>query len=293
MQFSSMTGFGKAQANYEGKIIHVEIKSLNSKQADIFTKIPIYYKEKEIELRNYISKSLNRGKIDFIITVETPPNDKSSRINEDLFKTYFWQIEALNKKLNKSVSNDSIFQAIMRMPDIFTQESEVIHQLEWDALFSATEQAVESLLIFRKQEGAALSEDIFRRIKKIEALNLKVEDYEKDRLESIKARISKNLNEFFDTDKLDKNRFEQELVYYIEKLDVTEEKIRLANHCKYFIEEATTEEAIGKKLIFLVQEMGREINTLGSKANHSEMQKIVVEMKDELEKIKEQMMNVL
>ncbi len=293
MQYSSMTGFGKTQIQFENKKISVEIKSLNSKQADIFTKLPSMYKEKEIAVRNIISKKLERGKIDILVSVENLQEYKPSRLNKELFKSYYHEIKNINSELGIEVSDDSIFLALTRMPDISMQETEQISDLEWDSLYKAVEKACDNLIEFRKQEGTALGEDIINRISLIDNKIAEIELYESQRLETIKSRISSNLNEFFDTDKIDSNRFEQELLYYIERLDITEEKIRLHNHCQYFIAESKTSEAIGKKLSFLVQEMGREINTLGSKANHAEMQKIVVQMKDELEKIKEQIMNVL
>jgi len=293
MQYSSMTGFGKTQIQFENKKISVEIKSLNSKQADIFTKLPSMYKEKEIAVRNIISKKLERGKIDILVSVENLQEYKPSRLNKELFKSYYHEIKNINSELGIEVSDDSIFLALTRMPDISMQETEQISDLEWDSLYKAVEKACDNLIEFRKQEGTALGEDIINRISLIDNKIAEIELYESQRLETIKSRISSNLNEFFDTDKIDSNRFEQELLYYIERLDITEEKIRLHNHCQYFITESKTSEAIGKKLSFLVQEMGREINTLGSKANHAEMQKIVVQMKDELEKIKEQIMNVL
>jgi len=293
MQYSSMTGFGKAQAQLENKKISVEIKSLNSKQADIFTKLPSMYKEKEIALRNIISKKLERGKIDLLISVESLQEQKHNRINKELFKSYYHELKSINAELGIEVSDDTIFLALTRIPEISLQETEQISEHEWNTLYEVVEKACENLIVFRKQEGAAIGEDIINRISLIDKKIAEIELYEGQRLETIKNRISGNLHEFFDSDKIDSNRFEQELLYYIEKLDITEEKIRLHNHCEYFIAESKTSESIGKKLSFLVQEMGREINTLGSKANHAEMQKIVIQMKDELEKIKEQIMNVL
>ncbi len=288
-----MTGFGKTQIFYENKVIHLEIKSLNSKQLDIFIKMPNVYKEKDIAIRNIITKKLERGKIDLVINVENSSGILNNRINPEILKNYFFELKNLKVKLEINITDDSIFQAVMRLPELTQSDAEQISDTEWIALFEGVEQACENLIEFRKQEGAALSEDIIQRIELIKSKIKDIEVFELQRIETIKNRISRNLNEFFDTDKLDNNRFEQELIFYLERLDITEEKIRLSNHCDYFLEISKNDLVVGKKLSFVVQEMGREINTLGSKANHSEMQKIVVEMKDELEKIKEQIMNIL
>jgi uncharacterized protein (TIGR00255 family) len=255
--------------------------------------MPNVYKEKDIAIRNIITKKLERGKIDLVINVENSSGILNNRINPEILKNYFFELKNLKEKLEINITDDSIFQAVMRLPELTQSDAEQISDTEWIALFEGVEQACENLIEFRKQEGAALSEDIIQRIELIKSKIKDIEVFELQRIETIKNRISRNLNEFFDTDKLDNNRFEQELIFYLERLDITEEKIRLSNHCDYFLEISKNDLVVGKKLSFVVQEMGREINTLGSKANHSEMQKIVVEMKDELEKIKEQIMNIL
>lgn len=287
-----MTGFGKASQEIDAKKISIEIKSLNSKQLDVFSRIPGFYKEKEIEVRNLISKKLSRGKVEFNMYAEVSGTESNSIINADIVKSYYKQLASISKEL--SINEEAnLLSVIMRLPDTLKTEREELNEEEWKQVLSCIEKAIDELILFRKQEGKVLEKDIIERIKKISALLTQVESYEQQRLEKIKERLRNNLKELVEKDTLDENRFEQELIFYLEKLDITEEKVRLKNHCDYFIETASSDEPMGKKLGFISQEIGREINTLGSKANNSDMQKIVVLMKDELEKIKEQLLNVL
>lgn len=287
----SMTGYGKAVAELPNKKVHVEIKSLNSKALDLTMRVAPIYREKEIELRNEIAKYLERGKVDFILWVEKNVSEGNS-INTAVFEGYYRQINALSEQLSIALPADW-FQTILRMPDVMsTTEVEELSDDEWEAVHNAVVQAIEALVAFRKQEGQALYRKFSEKIENIGNLLSTVEPYEKERVEKIRQRIVETLEKIIGVD-YDKNRLEQELIYYIEKLDINEEKQRLSNHLQYFMK--TMEEGVGqgKKLGFIAQEMGREINTLGSKSNHAEMQKIVVHMKDELEQIKEQVLNVM
>jgi uncharacterized protein (TIGR00255 family) len=290
----SMTGFGKAEVLVNEKKIIVEIKSLNSKQLDISSfKMPYSYKEKELEIRNILAQSIQRGKVDFYVTIEKEEVDSAPTINKDVFQSYVNQITRISTELKMPMQNEPLVQTILRLPDIFNSQSEVVPADEWVALIKGVELALEHFNNFRLQEGKITENDLVAKLNLISELLLQVEPFEAERLETVRTRIKENLEKLGNEITIDKNRFEQELVYYAEKFDINEEKVRLANHCKYFIETLNETEAVGRKLGFIAQEMGREINTLGSKANHTEIQKIVVRMKDELEKIKEQLLNVL
>ena len=290
---TSMTGFGKATLELENKKVSIEIKSLNSKQLDIFTRIPNLYKEKDLVLRNDIKKQLERGKVELSIFIESVGAEKETKINQPIVEAYYRQLQDLSEKLNISIDNEPLLNTIIKLPDTLKVEHQALDENEWELIHKGAKEAINELNKFRSQEGTALEEDIFSRIHNIENLLLQVPQFEEDRIKTIKTRINDNLNEFVEKQHVDQNRFEQEMIYYLEKFDITEEKVRLANHCKYFIETAQTDVAIGKKLGFIAQEIGREINTLGSKANNTDLQKIVIQMKDELEKIKEQLLNVL
>lgn len=289
----SMTGYGKATAELPDKKINVEIKSLNSKAMDLSARIAPAYREKEIEIRNEISRTLERGKVDFSLWVEKKESvENATPINQVLVEGYYNQIKEMAAKLNIPVPSDW-FQTLLRMPDVLTKtETQELTEEEWNATHIAVQEAINHLVDFRKQEGAALEQKFREKIANISRLLEAVEPYEKERVEKIKERITDALEKTISVD-YDKNRLEQELIYYIEKLDVNEEKQRLGNHLKYFISTLESGNGQGKKLGFIAQEMGREINTLGSKSNHAEMQKIVVQMKDELEQIKEQVLNVM
>ena len=287
----SMTGYGKAAVELPHKKLTIEIKSLNSKQFDLFTRIPMIYREKEIGLRNWLSKELERGKIDLSFTVEHISKDVSATIDHTLLKQYHQEITALSHELNISLPKDW-FQTLLRLPDVMKQDAEELNEEEWSIIEKTIQKAVNELIGFRVQEGEMLRNLLEEKIENIRQLLQEIEPYESERIEKVKSRIHDGLatleNKEYDT-----NRFEQEMIYYIEKLDVNEEKSRLTNHLDYFIETLDEKKSQGKKLGFIAQEMGREINTLGSKSNHSDMQRIVVRMKDELEQIKEQILNVL
>ena len=286
-----MTGFGKVTAELPSKKVTVEIKALNSKQLDLSTRIPSIYKDKEMELRSLLLQSLERGKVEFNIFIEYIGKDTPTQINLAAVENYYNQIKEIAEKLNISVPNDW-FQTLLRMPDAIKSETVEPDESEWEVVLETVKDAIKHLSDFRIQEGAMLQKLFEQKIANIATLLKEVEKYEGERIEKIKARIMDNLQKIAEKD-YDKNRFEQEMIYYIEKLDVNEEKQRLTNHLKYFISTLESGNGQGKKLGFIAQEMGREINTLGSKSNHAEMQKIVVQMKDELEQIKEQVLNVM
>jgi len=293
----SMTGYGKSVANFNGKKIHVEIKSLNSKALDLSTRIAPLYREKEIEIRNFIATELERGKVDFILWVEKDETQSATPINTALVLDYYKQIKELSATLNLDMSGlqtaNEWMKTLLRMPEVLTRtETEELTGDEWTVVFNAVKEAVANLVEFRKQEGTALAKKFQEKINNISALLASIEPFEKERTEKIRQRIVANLTQFIGID-YDNNRLEQEMIYYIEKLDISEEKQRLTNHIKYFAETMETGHGQGKKLGFIAQEMGREINTTGSKSNQAEMQNIVVKMKDELEQIKEQVLNVL
>ena len=287
-----MTGFGKAECELKDRKITIEIKSLNSKNLDIYTKIPGLYREKELEIRNRISKKLHRGKVEFILYYEITDDQKAVEINANVVKSYFNQLKDIAIDLGIETTEQTL-QTTLRLPDTLNTEHDEIDQDEWEKIEVAIEQAMEQLDDFRKQEGEFLQKDIEHRIKKIDGFKDEITPFEKARTEKIRTKLLESINNLNMDQEVDKNRFEQELIYYLEKLDITEEKVRLTNHCKYFIEMIQDSESNGKKLGFITQEIGREINTIGSKANDSDIQHFVVLMKDELEKVKEQMLNIL
>lgn len=289
----SMTGYGKAEAHCNGKKIHIEIKSLNSKALDLNARIAPLYREKEIEIRKYLAQALERGKVDFSIWVEKDADRQATPINPFVVSNYKQQIEAISKDLAINAPTTNWWDIIVRLPELTTPvEQEELSQDEWNEAYRAIQQATQALIEFRKQEGQALYKMFTLKINNIEQLLSSIVPYEKERTEKIRQRLEERLCELKGVD-YDKNRLEQELIYYIEKLDISEEKQRLTNHLKYFRETLDGGCGQGKKLGFIAQEMGREINTTGSKSNLAEMQNIVVKMKDELEQIKEQVLNVL
>ena len=289
----SMTGFGKATVAYKEKKINVEVKSLNSKTLDLSTRIAPLYREKEMEIRQFIAKNLERGKIDFSIWIEKDVVADATPINMALVENYYQQIKKISEQTGIPEPTDW-YATLLRMPDVTAKtDIEELTEEEWNAARKAIEEAVNHLIAFRRQEGAALQKKFTEKVDNIQALLTSIEPYEKTRVEKIKANIINGLQQIPNVD-YDKNRLEQELIYYIEKLDISEEKQRLSNHLKYFRETMNEEgHGVGKKLGFIAQEMGREINTTGSKSNQAEMQNIVVKMKDELEQIKEQVLNAL
>ena len=287
----SMTGFGKGEAALRNKKITVEIRSLNSKQLDLSLRLPAVYRQSEYEIRNLIARTIQRGKVDVFVSVESQSVETSARINREVFREYLRQMNDTLSFSGIDAGYDAILPVIMRLPDVVATEAEAISEEEHAALLAAVEAAAAHLDAFREQEGAILIADLLRRVELIEQYKTEVVPFEKARTETVKARILDNLSKL--AVDVDRNRLEQEMIFYLEKLDITEEKVRLANHCRYFREVAAQEEGAGRKLGFIAQEMGREINTMGSKANESNIQILVVKMKDELEKIKEQVLNIL
>lgn len=287
-----MTGYGKSVVAYKDKKINVEIKSLNSKALDLSVRIAPLYREKEMEIRQYIAKALTRGKVDFALWTEKDTIVDATPINAALVEDYYRQLKAISEKTGIPEPADW-YNSLLHMPDVMTKtDTEVLSDEEWEVAKTAIRQATDNLIAFRKQEGAALEKKFNEKVDNIEKLLYSIEPYEKSRVPKIKDTIIKGLEQIPEV-KYDKNRLEQELIYYIEKLDISEEKQRLSNHLKYFRETMAENQPNGKKLGFIAQEMGREINTTGSKSNQAEMQNIVVKMKDELEQIKEQVLNAL
>ncbi|MBF6641396.1 YicC family protein [Flavobacterium sp. J49] len=283
----SMTGFGKASLQLPTKKITVEIKSLNSKGLDLNTRMPSVFREMELGLRNQLSQRLERGKIDFSLYVEVTGEETSSKINVPIVKGYINQMKAVIPNADET----ELMKMAVRMPDALKTERDEIDENEWKKIQTVIDEALENIAQFRKDEGVSLEKEFLHRIANIMTLMNNAVAYDAERVETVKTRLRTALDEL--KENVDENRFEQELIFYLEKYDITEEKVRLENHLNYFIETLAGTEANGRKLGFITQEMGREINTMGSKSNHSEMQKLVVMMKDELEKIKEQVLNVL
>ncbi len=286
-----MTGFGKATCEVGFQKITIEIKSLNSKQLDLFSRISNSYKNRELEIRNIIAQRLERGKVEFNLFSESVGGENSTQINESVVEAYFKRIKSLSDKLGVPEPADWM-TLLLRMPDVMKTDAQEADEEDWQVVKKAVEEAVDALVEFRRREGESLSAVFNQKIGNIRSLLATIDPFEAERVGKIRARIEENLNAIKGIE-FDKNRLEQELIYYIEKLDVNEEKNRLRQHLIYFEETMKAEGNSGKKLGFIAQEIGREINTLGSKSNHSEMQKIVVKMKDELEQIKEQVLNVL
>lgn len=289
----SMTGFGKTTVESGNKKIVIEIKSLNSKQLDLNLRMPNLYKEKEMEIRSMVKEQLDRGKVDMNIYFDSSESDKDVSINQSVVMQYFNQMMEISKQLGLEPEKNELLQTVMRFPDTLQVKSEELSEQEWLQLKTGIEKALEEINKFREQEGEALIKDISCRIGIIQQLAAQVPQFEVKRVEVIRQKLQEKINEWTDVKNIDQNRLEQEIIYYLEKLDITEEKVRLANHCKYFLETIEKEEAPGRKIGFIAQEIGREINTMGSKANDHDIQKLVVRMKDELEKIKEQSLNVL
>ncbi len=287
----SMTGFAQAKGNYKKKEVSVEIRSLNSKFLDMRVKLPFLYRTKEHEIRKIVQGEIRRGKLEVNVMLNGMTDSENYTINKDLFKKFYAQLNEL--KNDMSINQADMMQSILRIPNVISVEDAEMPEDEWSALNNIINQAIQELKKNKKREGAVLGQDIKLRIDNILLLLSKVDPYEKERVENIKQRLSKDLEEMSSFHPIDKNRFEQEILYYLEKLDITEEKVRLKEHCEYFykvLDDIKSEK--GKKLSFISQEIGREINTLGAKAQSSDIQKIVVEMKDDLEKIKEQLANV-
>lgn len=287
----SMTGFGKAEIAIDNKKFTAEIRSLNSKQLDLSIKTPAAYRAVEYELRNIASQMLVRGKIDITVTVETTDAETSAQINRDLFRAYLHQVTDALAYSSIDADYDAIVPAVLKMPNVISTDTASAPEAELKAIKDAVTEAAKRLDAFREQEGATLIADLLRRVDKIEEYRNEITPFEQSRTDAIRTRIRENIEKL--GIEADNNRLEQEMIFYIEKLDITEEKVRLQNHCKYFREVAENESQAGRKLGFIAQEMGREINTTGSKANQHDIQILVVKMKDELEKIKEQVLNLL
>jgi uncharacterized protein (TIGR00255 family) len=287
----SMTGYGRAEATFENQKITVELRSLNSKGIDLSVRIPSVLREKEMEIRNRLSGEVIRGKCDFSVYIEKIGGATSTVIDKEAVKNYYAELRLLEKELG--ITTQDVLPILLKMPDVMQTSREELTDHLWVKIDSLMNECVIAFNDFRSQEGTSLEADLVARITSISELLLKIEPYEGERIATVKSRLNKNIEELVDKNNFDANRFEQELIYYIEKYDVSEEKVRLANHLNYFLTTLNDEVEQGKKLGFIGQEIGREINTLGSKANHSEIQKIVVLMKDELERIKEQVLNVL
>lgn len=288
----SMTGYGKSSGQFRDKVIGVEIKSLNGKSSDIRMRLPNNIKEKEILLRKQIINSAIRGKFDFTLKIGSELGGEEFSLNSDLFKKYAQEIQSLQSEIGNV--NGDVLQAVMRIPNVVGAIEGELDDEEWKAIEKITGEALTMLANFRKQEGDILETDLKERINTISSKLVEIEPLEDSRIVSLKERMNKNLSQYMNEENVDKNRFEQEVLFYLEKLDITEEKVRLAQHCEYFLSTLSSEKIEkGKKLGFISQEIGREINTLGAKAQQSDIQQIVVTMKDELEKIKEQLANII
>lgn len=286
-----MTGFGKGEAVYGAKKFRVELRSLNSKQLDLSIKLPGKYRAAEAEVRNIITRELQRGKVDCFISVESAVAETSAHINTEAFKAYADELRRVCTETSLKIDDSALMQSLLRLPDVVTTEEREVSAEEVATIVEAAKSAAAELNAFRVQEGQILIADLLKRIDLIEQYRHEVEPFESARVDTIKNRIRENIEKL--QLEVDNNRLEQEMIFYIEKLDITEEKVRLDNHCRYFREVAAEEEAAGRKLGFISQELGREINTMGSKSNEANMQRLVVKMKDELEKIKEQVLNIL
>lgn len=286
----SMTGYGRAVQTFADRTITVEIRSLNSKFTDLRFKIPQNYRDKEPEMRKIISEKAERGKVDVMIDVKSLEGDSEYALNKALFKKYHHELTTLSAELN--INSSDLVQSILRLPNVVAADERTIDEEEWKVLTNVLNQALTNFTNFRREEGEAMEKDCRARVSNIAEDIDKLDPFEAERVTKLRDRIRKKMEEYVGKENIDANRFEQEILYYLEKIDITEEKVRLAQHCKYFQEVLSTENSLkGRKLSFISQEMGREINTLGSKANSSSIQRIVVRMKDELEKIKEQVAN--
>lgn len=288
-----MTGYGRASGEAGKRKYTIEVKTLNSKQFDMLSRIPQIYKEKELEIRSLLQKKLNRGKIEITITVDESEAEDNYEINRELVKKYFSEIRGLQQEISLK-DDDQLLSTILKLPEVIQVSPEKFEEEEWEGLLGIIEEAVDHCDSSRLKEGQILEADFKNRIRFIRKYLAGIKPFEDQRITKLRARLQQDLENYVDDKKIDENRFEQEIVYYLEKIDITEEKVRLDNHCNYFLQTlAEADTSNGKKLNFISQELGREINTIGSKANDSDIQKLVVQMKDELEKIKEQLFNIL
>lgn len=289
----SMTGFGQSSCELADKFVRIEIKSLNSKQLDLYLRIPGIYRDKEIDIRNELNSRLKRGKLDVSFYIEYKEDQAPVQINAGVIRGYYLQIRKILESLDITAQDEPVIQAILRLPETLGNGKQTTDPSEWDAIMETLGTASDALEEYRRLEGAAIEKDILIRMGNIESFLKKIEPFEKERRELQKQKLQNAVLELIPPDIIDQNRFEQELIYYLEKFDITEEKTRLVHHCNYFRDVISENEQVGRKLSFVAQEIGREINTIGSKANHPGIQRLVVLMKDELEKIKEQLLNVL
>jgi uncharacterized protein (TIGR00255 family) len=287
----SMTGFGKAQGIVGKMTVNIDVRALNSKQLDLNLRLPIQFREKEAEIRQEAGKILERGKVDLMVSIVGDQHEIGSRINMEMARQYYRSIKLLSDELNEQPSD--ILNMVMRIPEVYAQSEQRLQDEEWKQLKALLDNALNKADVFREHEGMALRDDLLTRVEKIAVFIPELQQYEDERVALVRQRLKQKMNEWLESDKIDENRLEQELIYYIEKFDISEEKTRLIQHCNYFRETIISPENTGKKLGFIAQEMGREINTIGSKANHASLQKMVVLMKDELEKIKEQLNNIV
>lgn len=287
----SMTGFGKSSVNLQGKVVSMELKSLNSKQLDLNIKLPSVFREKEPEMRSIIAKALERGKVELTGSIDYTDGELPSGINQALVKGYYKELKNIADSL--AITHSDILMAVMRLPEVLKPTREVLSEADWEEINGCLERALQSLDEFRVQEGKMLEADFVQRIENIMNLSANLNAFEEERSNQFREKLRSAVSEFAANNTLDSNRFEQEIIYYLEKLDITEEKVRLGKHLQYFLDTLRESEANGRKLSFVTQEIGREINTIGSKANDANIQKVVVQMKDELEKIKEQLANIL
>ena len=286
-----MTGYGSAKGTVGTQSVTVEIRSLNSKFLELNVRLPVQFRDKELEIRADVGKLLERGKADLNVSIDNNELAKRSTVNKEIFLAYYEDLKSLATETG--MSDDNMLDAILKLPAVLNSEKSEMDGAQWKQLKALIKSAVEQFNLFRSNEGNVLEQDVTQRLNAIENAVPQLEQYEQARIESVRARLHKSVNELKDQLNIDTNRFEQELIYYIEKLDISEEKVRLKSHCDYFLQTMNSKEANGKKLGFITQEIGREINTIGSKANDANMQRIVVEMKDELEKLKEQLANIL
>jgi uncharacterized protein (TIGR00255 family) len=287
----SMTGFGNAVNEVKNKTITVEIKSVNSKFFDLSLRLPMAYKDKDLELRSELAKELERGKVDVNFVIDSPDSFKRVSINSSLVKAYYDELKSLSKDLQ--INTTDYLGLILKLPEVLNADKVTGDEEEWKQLMKTMDKALKAFQSFRKKEGESIEKDMKERIRQIELRLKNIEKLEPERITGLRKKLSLSLEEFISANNIDRNRFEQELIFYIEKLDISEEKVRLRSHCEYFLKTMDETASNGKKLAFITQEIGREINTIGSKANDAGIQKFVVEMKDELEKIKEQILNVL
>ncbi len=288
----SMTGFGKAECEISGNKISIEIKTLNSKQFDTQIRLPNSYKQKEMEVRTLLLKKLERGKVELTLSLDQSDSVENYSINKTLAKKYFNELNSLASELGVK-PDEQIFSSILKLPDVLRSEEHQLDENEWKQILLAIDEAALKCDTYRIAEGHKLEADFKQRIELIVGFLEEIVEFEGDRIERIRAKFRKDLSDIIENQKIDENRFEQEIIYYLEKIDITEEKVRLKNNCEYFLQALDDAESNGKKLNFISQEIGREVNTIGSKANHSDIQKLVVQMKDELEKVKEQLFNIL